>query len=144
MINCSSIQNCTVQNSTEMSCVIPNLADGLNHILFSASRSSSRTSRDLRRRHEASRDLDIHQRQKHAIARRAVDGPTFNDQQTRFYAGFVMDGVEEFKNLSAKPQYGQLLVYPDPVYYPFYEDNGVREFYSSEDEFMHIKVGAAF
>ena len=133
-------QNCTTTNNTHMECLTPNLADGLKHILFSISRSGSRSSREIH--HQTADQWNLNPINTHYIHRRAADGPTFNDDETKFYAGFVLDGVEEFRNISTAPkfQYGQLLVYPDPVYYPFHEEDAVREFFPVDDEFIHIKV----
>ena len=37
-------------------------------------------------------------------------------------------------------EYGQLPVYPDPVYSPFESDNLVRRFNPQEEVFLHLKV----
>ena len=72
--------------------------------------------------------------------RRALESRTFND--IHFYLGFRMDGVHDYRNMSTSPlpQYGELLVYSDPVYYAFEEDNSIRDFVMDVDEFIRIMV----
>lgn len=67
--------------------------------------------------------------------------PTLNDKDNQFFGGLAMDGVEKFRNFSEEfKNYGQLLVYPDPIFYPFEEPNRVRKHNSKKNEFLDILV----
>ena len=63
-------------------------------------------------------------------------------QDKQFYAGFKLDGVEAYKNLSGSPilrREEQFLVYLDPEYFPFEEEDRVR-YFDSSNKFLYIEV----
>ncbi|XP_055945383.1 plexin A3-like isoform X2 [Argiope bruennichi] len=45
--------------------------------------------------------------------------------------GFKMDYVAQVQNLSSNPRYSKFMMYPDPIYYPFSEKNGIK-YYKSD------------
>ncbi|CAH1793779.1 unnamed protein product [Owenia fusiformis] len=85
---------CTVLNTNEMQCPIPDLtqADGISD------------------------DIDS-------------DKSVNDELGHKFEIGFGLDGYTKFRNLTeALPQYAQLVVYANPVYYAFTEIDEVKEF----------------
>ncbi|KAK2182660.1 hypothetical protein NP493_342g02054 [Ridgeia piscesae] len=111
--------NHTKKTATELQFAIPKLTDGIRVV----GSSPPSTSHESRRR------------------RRALESNAFNSRDTHFYLGFRMDGVGEYRNMSTSPlpQYGELLVYNDPVYAEFEERDHVRKFFVGTDEFIHIR-----
>ncbi|GFY60911.1 hypothetical protein TNIN_181314 [Trichonephila inaurata madagascariensis] len=45
--------------------------------------------------------------------------------------GFKMDHVAQVQNLSSQPRHSKFMMYPDPIYYPFSEKNGIK-YYKSD------------
>ncbi|GBM84615.1 Plexin-B [Araneus ventricosus] len=42
--------------------------------------------------------------------------------------GFKMDKVAQVQNLGSNPRHSKFMMYPDPIYYPFPEKNGIKYF----------------
>ncbi|UYV69642.1 PlexA [Cordylochernes scorpioides] len=57
--------------------------------------------------------------------------PFQGDDYIELDYGFVMDNVQKLRNLSSRLGFPKFQMYPDPVYYPFTEDNQVK-YYRSE------------
>ena len=114
-------QPCDMVTPELLHCRTPNVGVGLIHHLFNDISTSSRTPQNRRKRE--------------------VTPPTFNDDNNEFYAGMQMDGMEAYTNISsALPGYGQMMVYPDPVFYEFEEEGNLKLYNPQDSSFLDVKV----
>ncbi|XP_054724986.1 plexin A3-like isoform X2 [Uloborus diversus] len=71
--------------------------------------------------------------------------------------GFKMDHVEQVQNLSSQPRYSKFMMYPDPIYYPFSEKDGIKYYKSdyltingmnldraSQETDVIVRIGASY
>ncbi|GBN70655.1 Plexin-A4, partial [Araneus ventricosus] len=54
--------------------------------------------------------------------------------------GFKMDNVAQVQNLSSNPRYSKFMMYPDPIYHPFSEKNGIK-YFSNDYLTIDVAVG---
>ncbi len=65
----------------------------------------------------------------------------FNDRDTSFYAGLILDGVMTYQNFSQSiPEFAQLQVYPDPTFEMFEGDKHLLSFKPNEYDKIQIWV----
>ena len=61
-------------------------------------------------------------------------------QDKQFYAGFDLDGVDSYRNISdILPDYGQIQIYLNPEYYSFEEEDLIKHF-DPEETYLYIRV----